>query len=263
MKVLILGCGPAGLIAAHSAAWAGHDILILSKPRKSYMNGAQYLHSPILGATKKAPFQISYQLSGTTDGYRDKVYGAGSRVDVSPQSLVGVHPAWDIRQTYDELWNMYGGYVEEFDVYPESLATKMAQLRPDLVVSSVPAKLLCNEGHAFSSKFVWSTDRCMAALKDNTVLCNGEKSFGWYRASIIQGFENTEWPDDTRPPIPQHRLWHVEKPVATTCTCFPSVVRVGRYGKWTKGVLSHEAWEDTLDALHKLEDNNGTASSSA
>lgn len=260
MKVLILGCGPAGLIAAHAASWFGHDVLILSKPRKSYMNGAQYLHSPIVGASPQESFQISYQLSGTTDGYRDKVYGEGSHVEVSPQSLVGVHSAWDIRATYDWLWGTYGDYVEEFDVHPSALAAKMVMLRPDLVISSVPAKLLCNEGHAFSSKFVWSSDRCMAAIKDNTVLCNGEKSFGWYRASRIQGFENTEWPDDRKPPLPQHRLWHVEKPIATTCDCFPSVVRVGRYGKWTKGVLSHEAWEDTIDALHKLEDNRGTTS---
>jgi len=36
----------------------------------------------------------------------------------------------------------------------------------------------------------------------------------------------------------------VEKPIRTSCRCFPDVHRMGRYGKWKKGVLSHEAWEE-------------------
>lgn len=251
MKILILGCGPAGLIAAHSAAMHGvEDIRILSKPRKSYMNGAQYLHAPIPGISKES-FRISYQLSGDVEGYRDKVYGDPS-VQVSPESLVGIHEAWDIREAYDELWKTYGDYVMPWEASSQSLNAELHNLKPDITISTVPAPLLCSEGHGFTSTSIWSTDRCLPALRDNTVLCNGSKDYAWYRASKIQGFENTEWPENRRPPFPSHRLWQVQKPLSTRCECFPEVIRMGRYGAWRKGVLSHEAWGDTLVAIDEF-----------
>lgn len=262
MKVLVLGCGPAGLIAAHAAATAQCDVLIYSKARKSHMNGAQYLHRPIPMANNKPPFKISYQLSGSVEGYRDKVYGERSGVKVSPESLVGESWAWDIREAYDWLWNTYGEYVQDFDAYPESVASLLRSAEPDLVISTVPAPLLCHAGHAFTSTTIWSSDMKMGHISDNTVLCNGEPYFGWYRTSLIQGWANTEWPQDTKPPIPQHRLWEVTKPIDTTCTCFPEIIRMGRYGRWAKGVLSHQAWEETWSAIErKQEELHGATSS--
>src|SRR3546814_7896241 len=64
VKVLILGCGPAGLIAAHAAKRMDADFIVMSKARKSFMNGAQYLHAPIPGVSLAEPFLINYQISG-------------------------------------------------------------------------------------------------------------------------------------------------------------------------------------------------------
>ena len=248
MNVVILGCGPAGLIAAHAAATAGaENIRILSKPRKSNMRGAQYLHEPIpLATPANSQFMVDYKLLGTVDGYRLKVYGPKSLEEVSPESLLGKHPAWDIRATYDRLWAMYGSYVREYDVTPLALKQTLAELRPDLTVSTVPATLLCSGEHAFGYTLIYSTDKNMGKLEDNTVLCNGDEMTRWYRTSKIQGWENTEWPFGVRPPL--NPLWDVVKPTSTACNCFPDVVRAGRYGKWKKGVLSHEVWGEVLQA---------------
>lgn len=250
MNVLILGCGPAGLIAAHAAATAGaENIRILSKPRKSYMRGAQYLHEPIPLATPvESQFMVNYVLTGTIEGYRAKVYGPQSLEEVSVETLVGQHPAWDIRATYDELWKAYSPYILEYDVSPYALKQTLSSLKPDLTVSTVPAPLLCAEGHGFHSTKIWSTDRVVGWSfgDDNQVICNGDPNTGWYRVSRIHGWENTEWPGGRKPPVIP--LWEVVKPTKTNCDCFPDVVRAGRYGRWKKGVLSHEVWNEVLQA---------------
>lgn len=242
---MILGCGPAGLIAAHAAYSRGADFIVVSKARKSFMNGAQYLHAPIPGVSIKEPFLINYQLSGDVAGYREKVYGPDAKVEVSPETLVGRHLAWDIREAYDSLWSLYGSDVQDVDLYPTMLSRLMARWKPDVVISTIPAKLLCfNSRHKFESGLVWATNELECTLSNNTVLCNGDAGFDWYRASRIQGFTNTEWPYDKYPLSYNGQIWRVEKPISTTCRCFPEVHRMGRYGKWKKGVLSHEAWEE-------------------
>ena len=95
-KVVVLGCGPAGLIAAHAAAMQGADIRIMSKPRKSFMNGAQYLHKHINGTPYSDPFQVSYEMLGSPEQYRLKVYGAKWDGTVSPEDLEESHKGWDI-----------------------------------------------------------------------------------------------------------------------------------------------------------------------
>ena len=76
MRTLILGSGPAGLFAAHAASMSGSEIMIMSKPRKSFMRGAQYLHRPIPGlSSEQNSFIISYEMVGDIEGYKRKVYG--------------------------------------------------------------------------------------------------------------------------------------------------------------------------------------------
>ena len=254
MKVLILGCGPAGMIAAHAAYNRGADIRIMSKARKSFMNGAQYLHAPIPGVSIKEPFEINYELSGDVAGYRDKVYGADSGVEVSPESLLGRHMAWDIREAYDSLWGLYSFDVKDIDISPVVLSNLISNWKPDVVISTIPAHILCHNGqHKFNSEQVWVTNQLECTLSDNTVLCNGEPGFDWYRASKIQGFTNTEWPYDKYPLSYNGQIWRVVKPLSTNCRCFPEVHRMGRYGKWTKGVLSHEAWEEANKIMDEVQ----------
>lgn len=261
MKILILGCGPAGLIAAHAAVKRGHDVVIASKQRKSKMNGAQYLHAPIPDANQLPEFTINYQLSGSVDGYRNKVYGVDSDVEVSPESLVGQHPAWDIREAYNWLWDKYRELVNPFETNPDSLLRRINRFRPDQVISTVPASLLCARRHDFKYASIFATEFAQGQIRDNTVLCQGDEQIPWYRASRIQGYQNTEWPALYRPEsdVAMSHVWEVVKPISSNCTCFPSVTRMGRYGKWKKGVLSHEAWGETNDLLDRIENGSNTA----
>lgn len=269
MKVVVLGCGPSGLFAAHAAAELGAEVTVLSKPRKSFMRGAQYLHRPIPGLSGK-PFEVVYDLVGTPDGYRRKVYGDTSDLLVSPETLVGPAQAWDIREAYDAAWDKYNDLIRGWDAEREALPIDV--VRADLVFSTIPAPLLCekqypgNPGrpgeHLFEVAKIWSIDMVKPSALftyedggpiDNMVLCSGDESDWWYRASRIHGWENTEFPFDREPAESEHYARHVvTKPIRTNCDCKPGITRLGRYGTWTKGVLSHEAYyqvEQTLLAM--------------
>lgn len=263
MRVLVLGAGPAGLMAAHAATIAGHDVKIVSKDRKSYMRGAQYLHLPI-PMVSGAPFQINYSLQGEVAGYRQKVYG-DIRVQVSPESLVGTHSAWDIREAYDALWEMYGKYITDYELHPLLLQEIMDKIEPDYVINTIPLPSLCiSQDHLFSSETVWVTEQfrydpeALGGSGDNVVVCNGERDVPWYRTSRIHGWENTEYPEHTKPPLSADKVHKVIKPLKTNCVCDYGLgegrwINAGRYGTWTKGVLSHSAFYDTLNLMTNKE----------
>ncbi len=251
MKVLVLGAGPAGLMAAHAAAITNNDVIILSKKRKSFMRGAQYLHMPIPMASQSQPFSISYKLKGTAEQYRDKVYGPDPRIRVSPESLLGSHLAWDIREAYDWLWETYGDYVEEQDIHPLNIEDIIKSMGADAIISSIPAPQICiDPDHGFQQENVWVTEMYRGeARDDNTVICSGDPDDPWYRTSRIHSWSNTEYPFNKKPPLSSDKVHAVAKPIKTNCDCLSEIRRVGRYGTWTKGVLSHSAFYSTADVL--------------
>lgn len=255
MKAAVLGCGPAGLMVVHALKLGGvEDIELFSKPRKSEMFGAQYLHAPIPGMTTSAPVTVSYKLVGSADEYRLKVYGPDYEGTVSPEELEEDHDAWDIRSTYDELWDAYGSMVQAATV--DQYFVGGLVVSHDLVISSIPAPAICAMPgvHTFHAQEIqalgdapergqsipYRTDR-------NTVVCNGDKDVSWYRLSNLFGYQTVEWNKFTR--VPLKGVAMVQKPLYTNCTCWPTVKRVGRYGTWTKGVLSHSSFQDTLGML--------------
>lgn len=263
MNILILGCGPAGLMAAHAAAQWGHDIKIVSRKRKSEMFGAQYLHRDIFGIDAGKPKVIEYKLLGTTEGYRDKVYGKGYTGTVSPEELEETHTGWNIRRAYDELWDMYGQYVVDMVVEGKDLkwAGQLDDLHADLVISSLPAPAICvGKECGFEGQNIWAigdapergTFDPIHAAAENSVVCNGEPDVGWYRSANVFGRSTTEWPTRRKPPV--EGVAQVVKPLKHNCTCFPGIMRVGRYGKWQKGVLSHSAYYEVMEKLDALGD---------
>jgi hypothetical protein len=258
-KVLILGAGPAGLFAAEAAEQRGCDVIIVSKARKSFMRGAQYLHRHIPGLNfEVADFEISYELVGTVDEYRDKVYydtDLRGR-DVSVESLVGKHPAWDIRIAYDNAWDKFGEAILDVDIRHggADIEKLLKWAGADVAISTIPAHLVCKDpAHSFISENIWATDITYGLeSRDNVVVCSGERDTAWYRKSKIQGWQNTEYPFNTRPPFSEDRLWQVVKPIMTSCDCFPELHRMGRYGKWEKGVLSDEAYYETRQMIGQM-----------
>lgn len=268
-RAAILGCGPAGLFAAHGLIERGWTVTIFSKRRRSEMFGAQYLHAPIAGLTDGIePVTVHYRLRGTIEGYREKVYGPNP-VATSVATLKEWHAAWDIRSAYYRAYQMYEGLIVEQRVSPEFLGIErwdpnMSPLRErniidgrmfDLVLNSIPADILCyqKEIHRFESTRVWAigdapergTFAPSVVPEDNTVICDGTRDTGWYRASKVFGYTTVEWPGSRKPPLPL--VAEVVKPTFTNCNCYASGLpyryeSIGRYGVWQKGVLSHHAY---------------------
>lgn len=233
------------------------SVRIFSKARQSRMFGAQYLHAPIPGLTGPGDvFDVEYTLRGTVEGYREKVYGPGSTAETSPERMLGFHQAWDIRAAYNRAWNRYHTLVEHTELRAdavETLAQTAWRAKRTMVISSVPAPLLCQQPgvHQFREARIWAmgdapemNQYAPVTVAPDTVVCNGEDSPRWYRAANILGYRSVEWPDGRKPSV--SGVAPVLKPIGTNCDCLPSVVRVGRYGTWTKGVLSHQAYEEVL-----------------
>lgn len=257
-KAAVLGCGPAGLFAAHALIQRGWDVTVFSKKRKSTMYGAQYLHAPIPGLTPEdaEPIKVQYLLEGSVADYQTKVYGS-MPVKTSVELLSSTHQAWDIRQAYDAAWDAYGERVVHRVIGPEWMADgELDRFRH--VVSSVPLIAICGmlDVHQFHTTNIWAIgdapDRGQYAPfrpPADTVLCDGTRDRGWYRASNIFGHVTVEWPGNRKPPLPG--IAPVGKPVYSTCDCYArrrwNFAKVGRYGTWSKGVLSHQAYWTAAD----------------
>lgn len=259
-RAAVLGCGPAGIFAAQALGLAGWDVRIFSKKRRSEMFGAQYLHAPIPLLTDEARdfTLLEYVLQGTIDGYRQKVYG-GMDVPVSPERFLGSHRAWDIRGAYYRGWDLWRPKIEDTpDIDGSWIAENARDFR--MIVSSIPAPDLCLSRHTFGGQNVWAIGDApergifcpITHTPNNTVWCNGEKDVGWYRASNVFGYRTAEWPEDRKPPIKE--VASILKPISTNCDCHEkrrNFLRVGRFGRWSKDELSHQAFARVAGAALK------------
>lgn len=258
IKIIILGCGPAGLLAAHAARQQKYQPLIISKKQPSKIGGAQYLHRPILGVTGLEPDGvIDFRKCGTATGYAKKVYGR-SRQTSWDQFQAGPHQCWNLRAAYNRLWGEFEPNIVDMEITPVRLARLLESEIFAGVISTLPLKALCvQQNHWFKEKEVWisedanvltaSADRLRwdERLPDNAIIWNGSPEVRWYRQSCIFGFPGTEWPMNPM----DRKVVKVTKPLSTNCNCWPTMIKVGRYGQWKKGVLTHHAYEDTIKSL--------------
>jgi hypothetical protein len=267
--VAVLGAGPAGLLAAHAARELGYDVTVYTapgsdgQPQKSELHGCQYLHAHIPDAgVPKQGTNVHYLLEGHADDYRRKVYGEGWDGSVSPDEYgpEKAHMAWNLRVAYDVLWEDMRPLMKALYVSPQ-MAARVREVKKQIVLATVPAPALCldMDNHKFSSQSIWamgSTREDFATSRslpyyapDFTVLCNGNKSPHWYRAATVFGQSTLEWPGGSKPPI--NGVAAVRKPLSTDCACHVGKHwhRLGRFGKWQKGYLAHQAYFDTLEIL--------------
>lgn len=266
--ILILGAGPSGLLAAHAAQRAGYeDIVIVSKQgRKSRLYGCQYLHNSIPGIHGKYDLgrAVEYRLIGEPEDYARKVYGdsvpgGNLRTSVDEYGPDGEHLAWNLRTAYDALWDRFENHIEPFTLEgPDEAWALVQHLAPAVTFSTIPAPTLCYQPdvHFFNYQQVWAVgdapDQDISApyrAEPFTVLCNAELAPRWYRAANVFDYCTVEWPHHPRPP--QDGVAEVVKPLDTNCDCLPQVHRLGRYGKWQKGYLVHQAYEEAYRTLER------------
>jgi hypothetical protein len=240
--------------------------------RKSPIGGAQFSHIPIPGIHEydDPDAKLTYRVTGDGETYHEKVYGKlpvpfVSFDKVTDGQVVG---AWNLRHMYDKLWEMYSGKIVNVEIDPRLAGGFTTGF--DLVVSSVPLKAICTTtlyDHPQQGPMHWFRDQVVRIyneaidpnLPDNTIWYNGEEVNSWYRMSLIFGTGSTEWGMHGRvPPLPG--LVTVNKPIETNCDCYtedlsagvPSIVRVGRYGTWSKGILSFHGYNETVDILTRM-----------
>jgi hypothetical protein len=256
-RVVILGCGPAGLAATLAVINSGSEAMILSgSDQPSQQFGCQYLHEPIPGYEHVSRVRVSYSLTGTPEQYRRKVYGESWQGKVSPEDFIGEHDAWDIRETYRLMWQdliesaavpIAIVRIEPLRIW--DLRNRISHLKPDRVISTIPAPSLCIrwEDHMFRSYQIYANGTTVPRLTEpNSVVCDGTDAHDWYRVSNVFGYQTTEW---SRPQTVTAKAARVQKPLSTDCDCFPEIYRVGRYGTWTKSYLVHQVYPEAMKAL--------------
>jgi hypothetical protein len=247
VKAVILGCGPAGLLAAHACAQRGVDFDIFSIREKSNILGAQFLHVPIQGICDEPHGHIVLYKQGTKRGYAEKVYGNPDAVCSWDAYQEGTMPAWSLRRCYDMLWEQYKERIKAFQIGSDVLDMLEAE-NYDFRFSSIPAPALCSNvlDHSFAVKKIWVIEQAPMGLPDNCIMYNGDPKVEWYRASVLWGHAASEYGHYL------HGAHEGIKPLETTCNCRPEWQRIGRFGQWKKGVLVHDAYGDVLGALHAV-----------
>lgn len=256
-RAAVFGCGPAGMFATHAFIQAGWDVTIFSNKRRSEMFGAQYLHKPIPGlAGFTSPSDLDYTVRGTDEQYSAKVYGDKPPPFVSPARLEGMHEVWDIRSAYYDAFARYEDrIVHQPGVDSDMIGLFTLDRSYGQLVSTIPATEICWKVHQFSVAEIWAIgdapERGVFApsfVDPMRVVCDGTSNISWYRAANVFGYKSVEWPADTKPPIPG--VVSVRKPISTQCDCWAgSVLKLGRYGTWSKGVYSHSAYYDVKEML--------------
>jgi hypothetical protein len=254
--VAILGSGPAALAAAHAVGLRGLPVAVISMGERSRLGGAQFLHRALPEVCTEEPeFTITYRVHGDEAGYRKKVYGDQPAPFVS---FKNVHDGqeegvWSLQRAYDQ---MLEGFQENIaGNATEAINGHWFEQRQDdflLVINSIPRFHLCLDmSHQFTSQAIYINTDPPTWIPDNEIVYNGDPSPAWYRASRINGAGGIEYSDQVQRP-PGSDLMYVTKPIANNCTCHAGVVHVGRFGKWQKGILVHEAFVDAWKACDAL-----------
>lgn len=262
MRVAILGCGPAGLLATHAAIRLGHYVRIYSRPWKSEMFGAMYLHRAIPSITPNDP-ELTIQVikTGVREGYAENVYGDAEHPVSWDLFESGPTPGWDLKRAYERLWNLYHHLVVDAEVNSRN-ALDFA-LRSDIAFTTVPLTHLCFADHRFEHQKIWVIhgpgDKLIKGVNDEDLMYYngytpdgkyGPRGFDWYRFSQINKYQS--WEYSHKPAWPawgSQKLSEGIKPISTDCDCNASLIRLGRFGKWEKGVLTHHAYEEAESAL--------------
>lgn len=257
MKVAILGCGPAGMLAAHAATQRGADVTIFSEGEPSPIGGAQYLHSHIPGLTdENDPTMLTYVKLGPVDGYARKAYGE-PQAKVSWDTFVtGDYPSWSLKDAYESLWSRFENRVEKLVIGPTDIEPIASEF--DEVFCSIPAKALCCDiTHSFPGQEVVFTEERFVDV-DEMIIYNGRTRDPWYRAAKLFGYCSAEYAiHNGRGPNGMERTrikYRGVKPVSTDCNCFAHVTnfhRIGRFGRWLRGIHTDDAYRDVYERVQQ------------
>lgn len=261
--IAIIGSGPAGLLAAYAVKTMGGTPYIYSPAVPDVrFSGAQYLHRSIPGLTEKyADKVIKIFLRGSELVYTEKVYRGNQGVLSSWGQFGHLQPAWDISKRMVQLCEMLiPDHHHHAAIDPHVLQQMCHEYSG--VICTAPAKFMClSSDHIFPSMMVHITDGAQPGVNPNSMVYSGLIEDEWYRSSLVFGVGSTEWPLGSS--VSSYGAKKIEKPLETTCDCHlwrDNYRRAGRYGKWKKGVLSHDGYEVAEQMMRRLAHEGRTGS---
>jgi len=248
--VAVLGCGPAGLAAAHAAAGLADEVHIYAPKRKTPQRGPIMLHRPIPGINNTQPDGYVRQIviGGSILDYRLRLYG-DINIRINGDILEEGFHTWRIPTAYDAMWEKYHELITDRAIAPDEL--DMMAKEYDLVVSTAPAPLLCMTPgwHEFRSvPIAIELHSSYPNQPANTVIYNSYGHIPWIRSSRIFEAEVTEYMPDDAPDT----CVLIQKPLSTDCTCHPRVLKTGRMGSWTNETWIDHAYYETRTALTSM-----------
>jgi len=243
-EIAILGCGPAGLLAAWAAHEQGFIPDIISQKVKSEIPGSQRLHQKIPGVTPDYPDSVAQVIRlGTAEGYAEKVYGDPARYTGWPHYDT-IYNSWNVYTAYDKLWAFFENRISDHTVMPNNLTEILNGY--DLVLSTLPMPTLCHRGHNFEAVPFWikTLPTPQIDMGREIYVYNGLPLDSWYRWSILGGKTSIEgaWAPPVGAEVGQ-------KAIDNDCDCWPGMVRLGRWAQWKHGILMHDAYLGAIEAI--------------
>jgi hypothetical protein len=263
MDVIVIGCGPSGLAAAHAAIGLGCSVKIIGPKKRTPQHGPVFLQQPIPGVSTDHPNGYIKQLvvGGSIMDYTLKAYG-DVNIAMSNNGILreGIH-TWSVQKAYVNLWEMYSGLIVDTALKPR----EVDDLKADLIVSTAPAPKLClrknfgcsADGHNFLSvPIALFFEVSYPNQPINTIIYNAYEEPKWVRSSNVFGNEVTEWRPEDIPGYPEEAFQEpdiiIHKPISTDCDCHPHVLRCGRFGKWNNLAWIDSAYYETRTAIYSM-----------
>ena len=250
MKVVVVGCGPAGLASAHAASGLGCQVSIYAPGVKSPQQGPLLLQRPIPGINTDHPDGTIHQLviGGSILDYRYKLYG-DINIGINGDILKPYYHAWDHRETYDKLWGMYSHLIHTMQISKDHMSRLHKEA--DLVVSTANAMMMCQNrdlcNFDYAEVFI-TPEYSYPDQPDNTIIFNAGSEYPWVRSSRVFGVPVTEWAPGSAP----NEARGIVKPISTDCGCYPRILRTGRFGAYRNETWIDTAYWDTYSAIESM-----------
>jgi hypothetical protein len=244
----IIGCGPAGLLAAHAAVQAGYEpTLFAPGATPSPPAPGVFLHMaiPELADPARPDDNVTFRKLGRESVYARKVYGCVTATSWR-KFTNGSYPAWALDPLYRQLWQLYGDLVQPGIVKGDDIKDFLESYR--LTINTAPLERLCIGGHGFPRRRTWYVADAPNWVRHNEMVYNGLEENTWFRASKFFGRKLTEFAVEPSNGSGAQGM----KVQPTDCDCHPGMLRVGRWGTWQPGVLLHHAYLEARHALHEL-----------
>ena len=257
--VAIIGTGPAAMLAGWAVLQHGEAVIAFfhppDAPMRSVIHGAQYIHGEIDDLPGFIqPFVVTYRHFGMEAGYRHKIYGRAMDCGgTSWSTFADEEQAWPMVDIYDYLLDQMLGLASFYPLAVDDHECEIMVDTFDYVFNTAPLNKISNNGEFVSEK-VFIAPLNLYRVPNNEIQYYGDDRLA-YRASNILGAGSTEFPSRIRremlPGFVTSQLKEIHKPLRCEGVELPGVYRLGRYGKWRKGVLAHHVYEEVLRILER------------